>query len=323
MAKRLIERMSSLIIDKECLQCLIQLVEYKVKQKLTHQQRKLMSNKKKKKKKPTTATKGKGRRGRKAAAAADNSSSSEDDENDDANGESDASDVEDDLEANSEENDDLSLLDDENDDSKVETTDGNNDRELLKHIDDDGEKGLKLIQYIMNIHGNYGFANVSNYQRLFTFVNSSKEHIVSASLKLLGSHFSADIVRANSGEVEMETYEKVNASYLGKLKYFCKNGKPKQAKHAVHLIFNNFEKTKSQKILFDLYKVRPFLSYFIFVERILFLGGGGIFVWGKILKYWVRGDHFKIGKVNCIVLKTEEKAFLAKKNGFQQEKFYF
>jgi len=46
MGKRLIERMSSLIIDKECLESLIDLVEYKVKQKLTPEQRRMLMKRK-------------------------------------------------------------------------------------------------------------------------------------------------------------------------------------------------------------------------------------------------------------------------------------
>ena len=48
MARRLIERMSSLIIDKECLQALLELVEHKIKQKLTLKQRKLLIKQKQK-----------------------------------------------------------------------------------------------------------------------------------------------------------------------------------------------------------------------------------------------------------------------------------
>ena len=46
MGRRLIERMSSLIIDKECLESLIDLVEYKIKQKLTPEQRRMLMKKK-------------------------------------------------------------------------------------------------------------------------------------------------------------------------------------------------------------------------------------------------------------------------------------
>jgi sister-chromatid-cohesion protein PDS5 len=42
MGKRLIERMSSLIIDRDCLESLIDLVEYKIKQKLTPEQRRML-----------------------------------------------------------------------------------------------------------------------------------------------------------------------------------------------------------------------------------------------------------------------------------------
>jgi sister-chromatid-cohesion protein PDS5 len=41
---------------------------------------------------------------------------------------------------------------------------------------------------------------------------------------------------------------------LEKLKQFCLSGKPKQAKHAIHLIFNNFEKPKNEEILYELFK---------------------------------------------------------------------
>ena len=48
MARRLIDRMSSLIIDKECLESLIDLVEYKIKQKLTPLQRRMLNKRHKK-----------------------------------------------------------------------------------------------------------------------------------------------------------------------------------------------------------------------------------------------------------------------------------
>lgn len=46
MGKRLIERMSSLIIDRECLEKLIDLVEYKIRQKLTPEQRRMLRKRK-------------------------------------------------------------------------------------------------------------------------------------------------------------------------------------------------------------------------------------------------------------------------------------
>ena len=57
LAKRLVERMSSLIVDKECVECLIELVEVKVKQRLTLKQRKMMLKKKRNTKSEATKKK--------------------------------------------------------------------------------------------------------------------------------------------------------------------------------------------------------------------------------------------------------------------------
>jgi hypothetical protein len=76
---------------------------------------------------------------------------------------------------------------------------------------------------------------------------------VSATLKILSSYFNQS-VRATYTEEQLNDFNKTNESYLDKLKYLCKNGKPKQAKNAIYVIFNNFEKTKYEEILYDLFK---------------------------------------------------------------------
>ena len=258
MAKRLIERMSSLIIDKECLESLIELVDYKIKQKLTPKQRRMLN---KKHKKPVEETKnGKGSKKAKATKRGKNKSETsdeDDEENEEENmfdDEPSADESEDDL-TNQNDDDD----DDDDDETMTKTTetsnreDVNNDRVLLKHIDDDGEKGLKLINTILKIHTNYGFANATTYQKLFSFVNSSKDHIVSSTLRILNSYFTQQI-RATYTEEQLDLFNKTNNSYLDKLKYFCKNGKPKQAKQAVYVIYNNFDKSQHETILHDLFK---------------------------------------------------------------------
>lgn len=109
---------------------------------------------------------------------------------------------------------------------------------------------------ILSVHANYGFANAANYKSLMAFVNSSKENIVRSSLKLLAAHFAFDVVKSSgSGDSDLKELKKVNETYLNKLKTLCKSGKPKQAKYAVQLIFNCFEKPKNELILVDLYKV--------------------------------------------------------------------
>jgi hypothetical protein len=153
MGRRLIERMSSLIIDKECLECLIELVEYKIKQKLTPEQRRMLMKRKniveskaKKSKNLKTSKKSSGRPKKKNPNASDYSENenSSDDEND----------IDENLNEDSEEDlrhNDINDDDEDDDDNLTKTTetstreDSENDRELLKHIDDDGEKGLKLI----------------------------------------------------------------------------------------------------------------------------------------------------------------------------------
>ena len=76
---------------------------------------------------------------------------------------------------------------------------------------------------------------------------------MSATLKILSSYFNQS-VRAAYTEEQLNDINKTNESYLDKLKYLCKNGKPKQAKNAIYVIFNNFEKTKYEEILYDLFK---------------------------------------------------------------------
>lgn len=111
LAKRLIERMSSLIIDKESFETLIELVEYKVKQKLTPRQRKLIVIQKKKSggTKAKTGRKG-GRRGR---GKDEGDSTDEDDDNENDDEEDNDDDQNDENEENS---DELSLMDEDDDD---------------------------------------------------------------------------------------------------------------------------------------------------------------------------------------------------------------
>ena len=77
--------------------------------------------------------------------------------------------------------------------------------------------------------------------------------MVSLSLKILSSYFGLS-VRTSYSEEQLEQFNKTNSLYTDKLKYMCKNGKPKQAKFAVYVIFNNFEKSQYETILYDLYK---------------------------------------------------------------------
>lgn len=233
LAKRLIERMSSLIIDKECFEILIELVEYKIKQKLTPKQRKLI----KKSQESGTKVKKTGRGRGKPRSKSDSESGSDD--------------VESDSVADTISDEEL----DENQDETVADEEDEGDYALLKHIDDDGEKGLKLLNIVLGVHSNYCFANAANYKTLLSCVNSPKDHIVSMLLKLLANHFSCDVVRASASEnTEVVEQRKINEANLNKLKTICKNGKPKQAKHAIYLIHNCFEKPKNEQILVDIYK---------------------------------------------------------------------
>jgi hypothetical protein len=245
MAKRLIERMSSLIIDRECIECLIELVEYKIRQKLTPKQKRMLT------KKSTSVKKSTKKRGNKKKYS---ESSEEDDEDEDEDDDDDENQNED-LEISEEENEEMEQ-DEENDTATV-TTDSTgigggseNDKLLVKHIDDDGEKGLKLINMILMIHTNYGFASTITYSKLFSFINSRKDHVVSSTLKILSNHYSG----LQRDSTNSDQFSKINEQHLEKLKHFTMNGRAKQAKHAIHLIFNNFEKQKMEKILSELYK---------------------------------------------------------------------
>lgn len=256
--KRLIERMSSLIIDKECFESLIELVEYKIKQKLTPKQRRMLNKRKKKTESKTKRDK----KGKKAGKSKKGDESEESDYDDDDEqfdeNEDDENDFEEDEEAELDDKTTEDMDEDDDDDNATKTTENSNeggetDRMLVKHIDDDGEKGLKLLSTILMIHTNYGFANPTTYQKLFAFTNSRKDHVVSSTLKLLSTYFTP-AVRSSFTADQLESFNKTNDAHLDKLKQFCKSGKPKQAKHAVHLIFNNFEKPKNEQILYELYK---------------------------------------------------------------------
>jgi len=165
MARRLIERMSSLIIDKECLESLIDLVEYKIKQKLTPKQRRMLSKRHRKPAEVKTESKKASKSGRKPKSTAGankrgkgkNADTSDEDDQDNEEDE----DEEDNFELNensADENSEDDLTnpneadeDDDEDDDVTKTTETSNkevmgnERILLKHIDDDGERGLKLI----------------------------------------------------------------------------------------------------------------------------------------------------------------------------------
>lgn len=240
LAKRLIERMSSLIVDKECLECLIELVECKIKQRVTAKQGQSMSARKSKKSS-----------NRKRLIS--NSSQTDDDSDDD-------SDRDNQDEAENYQSETKTDDDEEEDD---ETGENSNDaeatnRRLVKNIDDDGEKGLKLLNLILAIHSNYPFANFANYKRMVTFVESSKEHISTASLKMLSFYFHQSGVKETYSEQDLQMFNNLNSSFLAKLLHFAKHGTTKQAKYAIHFIFNNFERPKNEDILYDLYKVSAF-----------------------------------------------------------------
>jgi hypothetical protein len=257
--KRLVERMSSIIIDQECIDCLIELVGYKIKQKLTLKQRRLLSKQQKKKKKSSTTGKKTTKRGGKG-----NDISDEDDDSNDEDYEEEEDEDEQRESSLNVDEDEEEFLEDEDDpeannannDSKSSSA-SSNDRILLRHIDDDGEKGLKLLNMILMIHSSYQFNTPATYQKLFTFVSSRKDNISSYTLKLLGTYYAVS-TRGDSStknKEHMEAYNSTSEAQLDKLKHFCTHGKPKQAKHAVHLIFKNFEKPKNEQILSDLYKV--------------------------------------------------------------------
>lgn len=241
MAKRLIERMSSIIIDKECIERLIELIEYKVRQRLTLKQRRLMSKRNRK-----NETKTSNRKGRKGKLE----ESSGEEENSD-------SEFDEEIEQNENDEENMDSIDGDveiEDDETIKSSEISNpqvDRVLIKHVDDDGEKGVKLLNYLFLIHNNYGFNNSSTYQKLFSFINCKKDNVVSATIKLLNTFYST----STRPKEEADEFNKINENYLDKLKVLCLNGKAKQAKHSINLIYKNFEQPRSQQILYDLYKV--------------------------------------------------------------------
>lgn len=259
MAKRLIERMSSIIIDKECIERLIDLIEYKVRQRLTLKQRRLMS-KKSRKNDPKTSSR-KGRKGKLEE-------SSGDDENSESEMDEEVENVD-----NDEQNMDSFEADEEIEDNETikssEVSNPQMDRLLIRHVDDDGEKGIKLLNYLFLIHNNYGFNNSNTYQKLFNFINSRKDNVVSATIKLLNTFYSTN----TRSKEQTDEFNTVNDSYLNKLKHFCLHGKSKQAKHSINLIYKNFEHPKNQNLLYDIYKVKKKTffclnsGYFFFVLR--------------------------------------------------------
>lgn len=232
LAKRLIERMSSLIIDKESFETLIELVEYKIKQKLTPKQRKLI-------KKSNTKNGQKQQKPSRSKPGRTKSDSDNDDDDSDA------------PESESE-----SEMDNENEADAIDESqaDGDHDHSLLKHIDDDGEKGLKLLNLVLSVHTGYGFANTANYKTLIGCLTTPKDHIVASLLKLLASHFTYEAVRHADG-FDAAEHRRVSDSCLTRVKSLCRNGKPKQAKNAVYFVFNCFERPRNENILVqDVYK---------------------------------------------------------------------
>lgn len=241
MAKRLIERMSSIIIDKECIERLIDLIEYKVRQRLTLKQRRLMS-KRSRKSEPKTSNR-KGRKGKLAESSGE--------------GENSESEMDEEIENvdNDEENMDSFEGDEEIEDNETikssEVSNPQMDRILIRHVDDDGEKGIKLLNYLFLIHSNYGFNNSNTYQKLFNFINSRKDNVVNATIKFLSTFYPAN----TRSKEQADEFHAINNNNLDKLKNFCLHGKPKQAKHAINLIYKNFEHPKNQSLLYELHKV--------------------------------------------------------------------
>ena len=118
----------------------------------------------------------------------------------------------------------MSAEDDELEDNETsKESNVENDRILVKHVDDDGEKGLKLIKTILMIHTNSGFSNPATYEKLFEYVNSRKENIISGALQILGSYFGPQ-TRATFNKEQLESFNKTNNAFLDKLKHFCISG---------------------------------------------------------------------------------------------------
>ena len=147
--------MSSLIIDKECMEYLIDLVDYKIKQKLTPEQRRMLMKKKNTEVKATAEGKG-GRKVAKKSGRPKKNKKNSDTSDDEAmsSDEDTPMDQDQDEEELNEDADSKIAVDEEDEDEEDHSTkttetsmreDSENYRELLKHIDDDGEKGLKLI----------------------------------------------------------------------------------------------------------------------------------------------------------------------------------
>jgi hypothetical protein len=233
MAKRLIERMSSIIIDQECVDYLLELVEFKIKENLTLKQRRLLSKQKSKKSEPQK--KGSNRKKIK-----------------------DSGDYDDDAESDQDEENDEDMIDDENEETSIIGEDSSSTTDtavLLRHVDDDGEKGLQLLHIIFNIHNpSYGFINSNTYGKLYSFLAQSrlKDHIVTQTMRMMSNFFTTSVSRDAKQSKE---FNRLNYENLDRLLKMCKNGKPKHAKYAVKLIFNCFEKPKNEDLLYDLYKV--------------------------------------------------------------------
>ena len=144
MCKRLIERMSSLIIDHECYDALVELVEHKARQRLTPRQRRMLG--------AAAAASPNGTRKRAAGKKLNRSDVSEDDTNNEEEGDDESDDGDDDDreeadQANEKEERDNGAKSggDDDDDDDQEASSERSCRALLMNINDDGTKGLNLL----------------------------------------------------------------------------------------------------------------------------------------------------------------------------------
>jgi sister chromatid cohesion protein PDS5 len=148
MARNLIERMSSLILDRECIAQLIELIGDKVKQRLTPKQQRML----KKKKIQTNSKQSSKQKSNKKYS--DDETEDDEDISDEENSDKD----DDDEETNDNSSDSSENNNPKNKESDIELESNSNgtsslkqsfsdqmNKTLIKYIDDDGENGLKLL----------------------------------------------------------------------------------------------------------------------------------------------------------------------------------
>ena len=90
----------------------------------------------------------------------------------------------------------------------------------------------------MRLHPAHGLATPTSYERLLSLVTSRKDHIVSAALKLIASHY-APAIRSWSttkAAAAPDEFDRITRLHVAKLQQLCISGKCKQAKHAVHVL---------------------------------------------------------------------------------------